>query len=269
MSFKIQADFVDLLDQVKSIALKAGKAVMSAYSASDCNVECKEDLSPQTTADRDSHTIILGELDRLTPQWPVISEETASAPWKERAAWPVLWLVDPLDGTKEFLRRNGEFTVNIALVREGRPVLGVVYAPALGKLYCAAEGVGAFRSEDNHRIPIQVGCGTDSAIRIVGSRSHADSETRSFVRQFGECEFIPMGSSLKFCLVAEGAADLYPRLGPTMEWDTAAAHCVVIEAGGSVTDLRGNPLTYNKPDLHNPHFVARSNRFLRPNLAGN
>lgn len=246
-----------LLESVVALAREAGRAILAIYG-SEFGVAQKSDQSPLTAADLASHELIVAGLGRLKPKFPVLSEESAATAFEDRKKWISFWLVDPLDGTKEFVKRNGEFTVNIALVHEHTPVLGVVHAPALGLTYFAAEGCGAFR---------QHGEETPQCIRarpraplvpvVVGSRSHVNAEMETYLSRLGECELRPVGSSLKLCLVAEGAADLYPRIGLTSEWDTAAAHCVVTEAGGAVTDLRGGPLVYNARDgLLNPYFLV-------------
>jgi 3'(2'), 5'-bisphosphate nucleotidase len=229
---------------------------MEIYNGPAFQVTHKEDKSPLTAADLASHHTIAAGLAKLTPEWPVLSEESESTPYETRSQWPVFWLVDPLDGTKEFLKRNGEFTVNIALIEGDVPILGVVYAPATNKMYFAARNVGAFKQEHGETSPIRVQRGSTDATRVIISRSHAGDETELYTRQYGKCDFVPMGSSLKFCLVAEGIADVYPRSGPTMEWDTAAAHCILDQAGGSVTAADGERLRYNKPSLLNPGFLA-------------
>ena len=247
-----------LLPQAVDLARHAGCAVLRAYSRLNPAVEYKPDQSPLTQADLASHRILVEGLARIAPGWPVLSEESAEVPYGERRAWPRFWLVDPLDGTREFLHRNGEFTVNIALVEGARPVLGVVAAPALGRLYYAARGLGAWKEDAGSAAPIRVSPAPAGPLRVVVSRSHspADQDLSPWTASRPHT-CIPIGSSLKFCLVADGAADLYPRLGPTMEWDTAAAHCILEAAGGRLTDLHGNPLLYNKPSLLNPGFVAR------------
>jgi 3'(2'), 5'-bisphosphate nucleotidase len=228
-------------------------------------VEYKADDSPLTRADRAAHDILAARLAALTPELPVLSEEQeAGHPRAVRGDWREYWLVDPLDGTKEFISRNGEFTVNVALVRDHRPVLGVVAAPALGLTYYAADGVGAFRCEvGGQPEPIHTRPAADPLV-VVGSRSHRGDSLDGVLARLGPHELRPMGSALKFCLVAEGAADFYPRLGPTSEWDTAAAQAVVEMAGGSVTTLDGAPLRYNERDtLLNPHFMAFGDRSRR------
>lgn len=255
----IELRAAELLPAVIELARDAGAAIMEVYRQVDPSVEYKRDNSPLTQADLVSHRLIAQGLARLTPQWPVLSEESNEIPFDERRPWQYFWLVDPLDGTKEFLRRSDEFTVNIALMANSRPVLGVVYAPAIDRLYYAAKGSGAWKSIGRELSQIRVAPAPGESVRMVMSRSHGSGEENMerFLGGPRKCEFVSMGSSLKFCLVAEGSADIYPRLGPTMEWDTAAAHCIVEEAGGSVADLDGNPMNYNKPVLLNPGFVAR------------
>jgi 3'(2'), 5'-bisphosphate nucleotidase len=249
-----------LLPRVVALAREAGRAILSIYGDVNPAVQYKGDNSPLTQADLASHHLIVEGLAKLTPDWPVLSEESAEIPFEQRTTWTYFWLVDPLDGTKEFLKKNGEFTVNIALMHGGSPILGVVYAPAVDKMYFAAQGVGAFKADGEATLPIKTAGGENGSMRVVVSRSHGSGEENldRFTGGAAKCEFIPMGSSLKFCLVAEGAADLYPRTGSTMEWDTAAAQCIVEQAGGIVTDIEGNPMRYNKPVLLNPGFVARA-----------
>jgi 3'(2'), 5'-bisphosphate nucleotidase len=249
----------ELLPHVARLAREAGDAIMAVYSEENPKVEYKQDNSPLTQADLASHHVILNGLHRLSPDWPILSEESLQIPFDQRKLWQYFWMVDPLDGTREFLRRSGEFTVNIALMQGNAPILGAVYAPAIDKLYFAARGSGAYKVERDVVSQIKVSRPQNAAKRTVVSRSH-ETHGESIGAVAGaeqSCEFIAMGSSLKFCLVAEGAADLYPRMGPTMEWDTAAAHCILDEAGGFITDLDGNPMHYNKPELRNSGFLAR------------
>ncbi|MGR9087957.1 MAG: 3'(2'),5'-bisphosphate nucleotidase CysQ [Gammaproteobacteria bacterium] len=250
--------FEQLLPRVIAVARDAGKAIMQIYDQPAGDVTLKSDQSPLTEADLASNRIILDGLANLKTDWPVLSEESTHTPVQQRSSWQRFWLVDPLDGTKEFIKRNGEFTVNIALVDQGAPVLGVVYAPALDICYSGAKGQGAFVQHGNDqavRIEVKHRHANES-LRVVSSRSHSDARTSALLSHLGDHECISMGSSLKLCLVAEGKAHLYPRLGPTMEWDTAAAHAVVKAAGGVVCDLSGKELDYNKADLHNPEFFV-------------
>lgn len=230
---------------------------MEVY-ADEFAVELKDDRSPLTAADRAAHDIITTRLARLPVGLPVLSEESAEEDVRRRREWKRFWLVDPLDGTKEFIKRNGEFTVNIALIDNGRPVLGVVTAPALGLEYAGVAGIGAYkRAGSQPPQAIRVARPAATPLRVVGSRSHASPELEAYIDALGPHVLKPMGSSLKICLVAEGAADIYPRLGPTSEWDTAAAQAILESAGGSMIDLGGQPLVYNsRDDLLNPHFLA-------------
>ena len=250
-----------LLEPVIALVKQAGQRILEVYG-SDFSVDIKEDNTPLTEADLAANQCLIEGLTHLKPRHPVISEESASVPYPIRSGWKSCWVIDPLDGTKEFIKRNGEFTVNVALVFEQQPVLGVVYAPVLDVCYFAAEGCGAYK---------QIGEGTPAGIRVkgklnshltvVGSRSHQSVPLMLFLSRLGAHELKSMGSSLKFCLVAEGTADLYPRIGPTSEWDTAAAHCIVKEAGGQVTDLSGQELRYNaRESFLNPYFLDYGDR---------
>lgn len=246
-----------LIEPVVELAIKAGDAILEVY-ATDFDVQEKTDASPLTQADMASHHEIEEGLMELTPDIPVLSEESGLPDFAERSQWERYWLVDPLDGTKEFVNRNGEFTVNIALIEKNRPVFGVVHVPVKHKTYFGCAGYGAeVRGADFDPVKIRVADTTAEPARVVGSRSHRGSSLDGFLENLGQYEIHPMGSSLKFCLVAEGAADIYPRLGPTSEWDTAAAQAVVEQAGGSVVTLDGKPLSYNsKPEILNPHFLV-------------
>ncbi|MFZ2540635.1 MAG: 3'(2'),5'-bisphosphate nucleotidase CysQ [Gallionella sp.] len=248
----------DLLSKIVTLAHRAGEAIMVVYRSSDVGVTSKADDSPLTKADLASHRTIVEGLSKIIPNLPILSEEAADIPYTERKLWTCYWLVDPLDGTKEFIKRNGEFTVNIALIENDVPVMGVVYAPVLEVCYYATRGVGAMVQRGNNAPqPIKVKPHeAGKTIKVVASRSHSDARTEALLDHIGAHESISMGSSLKFCLVAEGEAHFYPRLGPTMEWDTAAAHAIVSEAGGSVCDFTGQELRYNKADLHNPEFFV-------------
>ncbi|MBM4221731.1 MAG: 3'(2'),5'-bisphosphate nucleotidase CysQ [Gammaproteobacteria bacterium] len=246
-----------LLPQIQAIARSAGREISRIYGTAFA-VETKADNSPLTAADRAAHETIAEGLGRLTPGIPLWSEESATIPWETRQHWSEFWLVDPLDGTREFIKRNGEFTVNIALVRGHSVVLGVVHAPVLARDYNGHVGGPALRT-DAGQAPreIRVRQPAGPPVRVAGSRSHRGDSLDAFLENLGAHEFVSMGSSLKFCLVAEGTADVYPRLGPTSEWDTAAAQAVVEAAGGRVIDLAGQPLRYNtRTEVLNPHFLA-------------
>lgn len=256
------SDGIDI-EKVKEIARLAGAAVMEVYGT-EFSVDIKGDASPLTEADRQSNAVIVAGLKGLTPDIPIISEEIQALPYEVRRNWPECWVVDPLDGTKEFVKRNGEFTVNIALVRFGRPVLGVVFQPVGDRLYWAAEGQGAWKSVEGGPVDRMTGgehYSKKRSVTVVASRSHLSDDVREFVAALEaegkEVTYLSAGSSLKFCLVADGSADVYPRLGPTMEWDTAAAHAVANEAGRRVVDCEtGEELRYNKENLRNPFFIV-------------
>ena len=271
---------INLLTAAIKAAVDAGKAILDIYQT-DFEVDYKEDRSPLTLADKKAHDIISAHLAVF--DIPLLSEEGQAIPYAARRGWETLWIVDPLDGTKEFVKRNGEFTVNIALVTANQPVLGVVFAPVREVLYFALQDLGAYKmdamdavvalcerisrgactgddlTEHGQSLPLEQA--KDTPYTIVGSRSHATEALEDFVeqkrREFGTIDFIPAGSSLKLCLVAEGRAHIYPRLAPTMEWDTAAGHAVVACAGARIYDhASGTPLQYNKEDLLNPWFIA-------------
>jgi len=243
--------------EVCTIARRAGAAILEIY-AGTFSVEHKADNSPLTAADMAAHHAIVEGLRALTPDIPVLSEESANIPWETRSAWTRYWLVDPLDGTREFVKRNGEFTVNIALIEDRVPVFGVVLAPVSGELYFGLRDEGAFLERAPGALPQPIA--TRAAMQppvVAGSRSHAQERTGAMLANLGEHRMLSMGSSLKFCLIASGKADLYLRLGPTSEWDTAAAQCVLEQAGGAVLDLQGQPFRYNtRESLLNPEFVA-------------
>lgn len=244
-----------ILDSLLKIADTASQKVMEIYQT-DFQVHTKDDSSPITAADLASHHVIVGGLMALTPDIPILSEESAKAPWEERRNWTCFWLVDPIDGTKDFTNRTGEFTVNIALIEDNEPVMGVVTAPALNEAYWGIRGKGAWkRGADGSIRKLEV-VDPPQAIRTVASKNHLNQETRDFIDQLGNHKLVQAGSSLKFCRIAEGEADIYPRLGPTCEWDTGAAHAVLVAAGGKVNKLDGTPLVYGKEDVLNPYFVA-------------
>lgn len=252
------------LKELEAIARKAGDAIMKIYDAPDFGeriaVQAKGDDSPLTQADLAAHEVIKAELTELSDstlaELPQLSEESASIDWQERQQWQTYWLIDPLDGTKEFIKRNGEFTVNIALVHQGQPIAGVVYAPATQTMYSADQELGAFKNGEAIKARQDANAET---LKIVGSRSHASPDMQDYLDQLDKpYEMVPMGSSLKLCLVAESKAHLYPRLGPTSEWDTAAAHAVALAAGAEVVTLEGNSLKYNqKESLLNPFFIVQ------------
>ena len=258
------SDLETLLPGAIEIAKRAGDAIMEIYNnEEDFGTTFKADDSPLTKADLLSNDVIVKGLKALAPEIPILSEESKKTAYEERSGWSRFWLVDPIDGTKEFIKRNGEFTVNIALVEGGQPVMGVVHAPARTTTYWGAEGVGAFKQNgDGTAEPMQVSQSHDGleVLTVVASRSHAGPETVAFLEKLeaatGTINKVSAGSSLKLCLVASGEAQLYPRFGPTMEWDTAAAHAVVLQAGGSVCNMQGEPLRYNKENLLNPFFVV-------------
>ena len=281
-------------------SIKAGDAILEVYN-SDFAVELKDDRSPLTLADKRSHEIISDRMNSISPvlinrlfrpkdrMIPILSEEGKNIPFEERKNWEYFWLVDPLDGTKEFVKRNGEFTVNIALIHINRPVLGVIYIPVKDTLYFCAEGLGSYKLDFNKqpdfKLPeqyspdnfnniisasIKLNTGKDARassgnmqhITVIGSRSHMSKETEDYIndlkKKYPEINFISAGSSLKFCLIAEGTADIYPRFGPTMEWDTAAGQAIVEQAGGKVLKISSDePLRYNKENLLNPFFVVK------------
>lgn len=246
---------------IVAIAIAAGQEILAIYKKADFGEREKSDHSPLTEADIASHRLITQQLQRLTPAIPILSEESAAIPWEMRQTWQRYWLIDPLDGTKEFIKRNGEFTVNIALIDNHRPVLGVVHAPVLGTTWVGEKNGSAVKivageHKNIHVTPHVPG----QPWKVVGSRTHAGDSLKTFLASLGSYELISMGSSIKLCLVAEGKAELYPRLGPTSEWDTAAAHAVVNAAGGEVVIAEnGQPLLYNTKDsLLNPHFVVQA-----------
>ncbi|MDD9891311.1 MAG: 3'(2'),5'-bisphosphate nucleotidase CysQ [Gammaproteobacteria bacterium] len=253
------------LDALLRIAISAGKEILSVYErAGDIEVEIKDDSSPLTEADRRANELIVEELQQFSPSIPILSEESEKMAAAERMGWSRYWIVDPLDGTKEFIKRNGEFTVNIALISNGTPELGIVHVPVTGTNYLGKLGKGAWKigisGEFNEISTTKFKTGS-GPVRVVASRSHrgelADKLISTMAAELGDCEVVSMGSSLKICLLAEGKADVYPRLAPTSEWDTAAAHAVLNAAGGEIYDTGFEILRYNqKESLLNPHFIA-------------
>ncbi|WP_082232896.1 3'(2'),5'-bisphosphate nucleotidase CysQ [Halobacillus massiliensis] len=263
------------MKEIIQAAIEAGKEIMAIYET-DFEVEYKEDESPLTIADQRSHEVIKQSLEENYPDIPILSEEGRHLTYEERKQWKEFWLVDPIDGTKEFIKKNGEFTVNIALIRDGKPVKGVVYAPALDDLYVAEEGKGAYKvssvlsntrkdySLNAESLPLEKP--NSHVAKVVASRSHMSDETKAFIEdledKYEKVETISAGSSLKLCLVAEGKADFYPRYAPTMEWDTGAGQAIVEASGGKVKVSGENTsLTYNKKNLINPWFLACKSNF--------
>ena len=252
-----ESELQDIMPELLAISRQAGAAILNVYRQ-DFAVEHKEDKSPLTQADLASHVIIRDALLELTPDIPLLSEESVNIDFGTRSSWRRYWLIDPLDGTREFVNRNGEFTVNIALIQNHKAVCGVVHVPVTGVTYTGITGIGAMRLDpDQNPKPIRVRRPCADPIVVVGSRSHANPRLGHHLSAIGNYELVSMGSSLKFCLLAEGKADFYPRLGPTSEWDTAAAHAVVSAAGGRIIKLNGDALEYNrKESLLNPEFLV-------------
>lgn len=246
-------NYNSLLETAKIAAQKASKKILEIYESGDFSVEAKADNSPLTLADKASHNVIIAELEQTAI--PILSEEGASIPFEIRKNWDYFWMIDPLDGTKEFIKKNGEFTVNIALIHQNRPVLGVVFTPVLDDLFYAVKGEGAFKNEAKIRVnQFKL---SESSLKVVASRSHLNDETKDYLDKLKDPEIVSKGSSLKLLMVAEGEADLYPRYAPTMEWDTAAAQIIVEEAGGTVTIKDSDdPVRYNKEDMLNPYFLV-------------
>lgn len=256
------------------VIVRAGKEIMTIYGTNDFKVELKADESPLTIADKKAHNIIVTSLAKTG--LPVLSEESDTISWEERRKWHQFWLVDPLDGTKEFIKHNDQFTVNIALIENNQPVMGLILLPVTGNLFFATKGEGSYRIEIHGsslfdpqqlfsgavRLPDQPAYNQN---RIIASKSHLNEETKEWIRKFekqeGKAEILSFGSSLKLCVLAEGGAEIYPRLGPTMEWDIAAGHVIVTESGGKMMKMDGHPVTYNKEDLHSPWFIAHSQAF--------
>ena len=260
----------ELIPDVLRLAEAASRRILEIYN-SEFTIAHKDDNSPLTAADLASHDTICKGLHELTPAIPILSEESASIPYTVRKNWNYFWLVDPLDGTREFIKRNGEFTINIALIEKHAPILGVVHVPVSGTTCFAGRGYGAFKKSGNET-PRKINTRRTEAGRIAlaGSRSHGSDRQQAFIERLGDIEVHAIGSALKFCLVAEGIVDIYPRFGPTSEWDTAAAQCLVEEAGGMVTDTEFNPLRYNtRESVLNPDFLVIADKTFnwRPYLA--
>ena len=257
-------DLKALIEQVVCIAQQAGDKILEVYNDVDnFQVEQKDDNSPLTRADKEANDIICTGLIAISPRIPIISEENKEIDYSERKDYEYCWMVDPLDGTKEFIKRNGEFTVNIALIHNNRSIASVVYAPVMDEMYYAIKGEGAHMVKDKKETKISAATFTESDknLGIVCSRSHLNEETQAFMNNYDAPNKVEKGSSLKFLILAAGGAHLYPRLAPTMEWDTAAAQVILEEAGGEVVRAEdGLPVEYNKANLLNPHFVARAKR---------
>lgn len=257
-------DIISLIEEVKQIAIEAGIKIMEVYEDVDnFNVVSKNDNSPLTKADKEANKIICDRLEKLTHKLPIISEENKLIHYDQRKDYEYLWMVDPLDGTKEFIKRNGEFTVNIALIHQGRAIAGVVYTPVLEELHYAIKGEGAYKEKVGNKTKLNCASYShkDKNLKIVCSRSHLNEETQAFIDEYNEPLKVSKGSSLKFLIIAEGNAHTYPRLAPTMEWDTAAAQIIVEESGGTIIQAgSGEPVKYNKENLLNPHFIAYANQ---------
>ena len=255
-------DYNKLLDSIIVISQIAGNKILEIYNSPDIdiNIEIKNDLSPLTIADKSSNDIIINQLKSLTPNIPILSEEEKNVGFNYRKNWSEFWLVDPLDGTKEFINKNGEFTVNIALIKDNQSIMGVVYAPVLDKTWYGLKNYGSFIiNKDKKPKQLNLNKSKRDITKIVSSRSHANNpKLEEYIKQFKKYELIKMGSSIKMCLVADGTAHCYPRFGPTMEWDTGAAHAVVKYAGGNIYNIETDKeLVYNKENLLNPEFIVQ------------
>jgi 3'(2'), 5'-bisphosphate nucleotidase len=263
------------VEDVVALVGEAGEAILSIYESDDFGTRIKEDKSPLTEADMASHEVLIEGLRELTPNVPILSEESEDLAFEERRSWNRFWLVDPLDGTKEFIKQNGEFTVNVALIEDGKPVVGVVGVPASDTMYWGIDGIGAFKrlsSGETVKLRVTKPPEARKKTKVVVSRSHVNEATEEYASRVrdrvGDVELMPVGSALKLCMVAEGQAQVYPRLGPTMEWDIAAADCVVRQAGGIVRTMSKDELRYNKKELLNPFFVASCCEALMPESLG-
>ena len=259
-----------LINGVINISKVAGNEIMSVYQ-SEFDIFIKDDHSPLTDADLKANAIIIEGLEKIAPSIPVLSEEGVNIPYEERSNWDMFWLVDSLDGTKEFIKKNNEFTVNIALLKNNHPIFGVVYAPALNKLYWGSSVNGSYKlNKDGIIKPISVKPTLNNPVQIAVSRSHPSSKMNGFTSLFSQYELHAMGSSLKICSVSDGTVHFYPRFGPTMEWDTAASHAIINAAGGELIKIGTNkPLKYNKKDLLNPEFIAGNIHILKKIFQGN
>lgn len=252
----------ELIHKTIDLSMRAGSAIMKVYNSDDVSYKVKKDSSPLTKADLISNEIILKGLSKISPSLPVLSEENSNIDFIERSKWKRFWLVDPLDGTKEFLKRNGEFTVNIALIENGIPIFGVIHLPAYSKTYWGGKSIGAMSKKDGEKSKkISVSKRKNIGLKVVSSRSHKNDKLDSYLNNFDSVQNINIGSSLKFCLLAEGKADFYPRLGPTSEWDTAAGEAILKYSGGYLLTIEGLKMKYNKSEsLLNPYFIAASEK---------
>jgi 3'(2'), 5'-bisphosphate nucleotidase len=260
------ADVNNKKEDIFEVIKAAGNEILKVYQGDDFQVEIKSDETPLTIADKQSNNVIINGLKVLFPEIPILSEESKKVPYDERRNWKYLWVVDPLDGTKEFIKRNGEFSINLALIENGKPIFGVLYIPVMRLLYYAGRGLGAYRVDKNKKIyslksKKSVSKESSQNIGIIYSKSHYNSETREYVqkirKKYNHTNMISVGSAMKLTYLAEGKADIYPRLGPTMEWDIAAGQIIVEETGGKVIDYyKRKPLIYNKEDLRNSWFLA-------------
>ncbi len=250
-----------MIEEINELAKHAGDVILEVYREHDPSVSLKDDRSPVTEADKRADKVILEGLQRISPDIPTLTEESAQAPYLERKGWDTFWLVDPLDGTKEFIKKTGQFTVNIALIEKGVPIMGVVWAPAIELLFWSERGRGAYRSDANGEKAIKARKAVPERLSLVASKDHAGPQVEALKAKYRDSELKSMGSSLKLCLVASGEADLYLRDAPTMEWDTGAAHAIVKEAGGVVQVWDGKrgaeELIYNKENLRNPQFLVK------------
>ena len=253
-----------LIEKILQVSKDAGESILDIYNNADPKIELKEDKSPLTAADISSHTIIVNRLRNITPKIPIISEEDCNIPLAVRSNWKEYWLIDPLDGTKEFINRIGEFTVIIALVRDNKPILGIIHVPVKNETYRGSKEFGSFHIKANQeKESISVANKNNNTIRIAASRSHPSKRLNLLLKELNNYEILNIGSSLKFCLVASGAADIYPRFGRTSEWDTAAGEAIVESAGGYVCALKGELMTYNtKHNFLNPDFLVSSSKNL-------
>ena len=255
-----------LIQALIPVSREAGAAILEVYNATDLGVQQKSDSSPLTKADLASNSIICEALKNLSPDIPIISEENDDLSYAERSKWDYCWIVDPLDGTKEFIKKNGEFTTNIGLVHKNPVIAGVVYIPVFDEMYYAIKGEGAFKISKEGEVKISATAfkTTDQGLKVICSRSHLNEETQTFVDALSQPELVAKGSSLKFLSIAQGEADLYPRLAPTMEWDTCAAQIILEEAGGQVlvANEKNKVVEYNKENLLNPFFIAKGKEIM-------